>query len=1100
MLTRLSLPLVVVLGLVPRAGLAQAVPDLIATLQGDDEAARLAARGQLAAIGPEAVEPLLNLLLSGNSKTEQAVRQTLLQLVLQWSSTPERQEQVSAPLLKVAASRADPLVRRFALSLLGKAADERVTPHVVELLHDPDVALAACDALQQIPGTPPTAALAVALDWAPPELQVALLHGLGRRADPRSEPDVRATLRSKDPRVRAAALGALGQIGNTAPEVLRGALSDPDESVRNAAVEACLRTARRQLSASTAPDQARSLYQAVLAQGGTEAALIGALTGLGELGDPAAVAEVTPLLGHDSRRVRIAAATALGRLSGTEATTKLAEALRGADPYVVIAGLQALGARGGPEALAAVRSLAADPNREVRLKALWALGRLRSAAAIPDLKAATRDADPEIKAAALDAYVQLAGDLAEAGKREEARTVYEDLAGLPERGTHWSAGVAGLGLIGAAQSLPVLAAILKQTPPGPEADQAFAAWFAICRAVLEQGDKPAAATAYEEVLQWAPPLSGAEGPALEAAWAKREMIADGLAAAGTPEKAKPLYREALDALPAGDPVEAVAQKLIALGEPVDMASIRGFVREWWVIGPFPNEEWSAWDKVFFPEQEIALDKQYELDGQKLVWQKQTTDQMLDLLTPFGGLPNAELKACYAYAELVVDEAQPVTLKIGSDDGVIAWLNGDRVHEHKVDRGAKVDEDLAQGNVKVGVNRLLCKVFNNRGGWNLCVRLCDAKGRALRFTQDLGGGGEAKVPFRKVRLADASSLVEACTVLDVNRDGKLDIASGGFWYEAPTWTPHAYREVTNDGTYANDWAEFALDVNGDGWTDILSGGFHTEDISWYENPRGKEEPWQKHLAWSRGNEFYETVVMVDLDGDGQGDFVPNAGSPIRWYELVRREGAEPEFVRHDIGPEGAAHGIGYGDVDGDGRVDVTTPAGWYQAPEDPRGGQWAWHPEFNLGSTSVPILARDMNGDGLPDIIWGGGHGYGLFWLKQGKDGETRTWEQQTIDATFTQAHTVELGDLDGDGALDIVVGKRWKAHPQGDPGSDDPLYVYWFQFDRAADQWHRWVVSYNDGAGVGLQETLVDLDGDGDIDIISACKTGLHLFVNGSKG
>jgi len=247
----------------------QAVPDLMATLQGEDETARLTARERLADIGPEAVEPLLSLVLSDQSRIEQVARQTLLLLVMGWSNTSERRERVSAPLLKVAAGKADPLLRRYALNLIGKVADERVTPHVVELLHDPDVALAACECLQQIPGTPPTAALAVALEWAPPDLQVALLHGLGRRHDKRSVPDVNAMARSKDAPVRAAAMQALGQIGGTATQVVREGLDDPDAAVRAAAVDACLRIADVYVEEGLTPDQPLGLYRAVLAKGGT---------------------------------------------------------------------------------------------------------------------------------------------------------------------------------------------------------------------------------------------------------------------------------------------------------------------------------------------------------------------------------------------------------------------------------------------------------------------------------------------------------------------------------------------------------------------------------------------------------------------------------------------------------------------------------------------------------------------------------------------------------------------------------------------------------------------------------------------------------------
>ncbi|MCC7495876.1 MAG: VCBS repeat-containing protein, partial [Fimbriimonadaceae bacterium] len=90
------------------------------------------------------------------------------------------------------------------------------------------------------------------------------------------------------------------------------------------------------------------------------------------------------------------------------------------------------------------------------------------------------------------------------------------------------------------------------------------------------------------------------------------------------------------------------------------------------------------------------------------------------------------------------------------------------------------------------------------------------------------------------------------------------------------------------------------------------------------------------------------------------------------------------------PQG--HGLGCGDLNGDGRLDLVLPGGWLEQPPEGLAGEWIWHPEFNLGATSVPILVADVNGDGLPDLIAGQGHDYGLHWWEQRRDAAgQRTW-------------------------------------------------------------------------------------------------------------
>src|SRR5262245_26185422 len=191
---------------------------------------------------------------------------------------------------------------------------------------------------------------------------------------------------------------------------------------------------------------------------------------------------------------------------------------------------------------------------------------------------------------------------------------------------------------------------------------------------------------------------------------------------------------------------------------------------------------------------------------------------------------------------------------------------------------------------------------------------------------------------------------ACGVIDVNKDGKLDIVSGGFWYEAPSWKKHFLREVEVIRGRFDDYSNLEYDVNADGWTDIISVNYRSQSLFWMEHPGEKiktepETPWAKHMIDTPGP--METGRLHDIDGDGKLDILPNGTDFAAWYELVQDKGTvgkvNPQFVKHDLPKEIAGHGVGFGDVNGDGRGDIVGPRGWLEAPEDRRAGRWVWHP-------------------------------------------------------------------------------------------------------------------------------------------------------------
>ena len=338
--------------------------------------------------------------------------------------------------------------------------------------------------------------------------------------------------------------------------------------------------------------------------------------------------------------------------------------------------------------------------------------------------------------------------------------------------------------------------------------------------------------------------------------------------------------------------------------------------------------------------------------------------------------------------------------------------------------------------------------------------------------------------------NAESDFEACGVADFDRDGDLDIISGDTWYAAPDWAPQPITLIRSVGGYRVDFADVPMDVDRDGWVDVVSCSWHDRGVFWRKNPGTPDGSWTTHPVDLPGN--METAIAADVDGDGHMDFVPNCVNRTVWYRLD-----DDGLIRQTVNDDRGGHGVGVGDVNGDGRNDLLGPDGWHEAPaaDAPADATWTFHPEWTLGGAGISIIVHDFNRDGLADIFWGMGHDYGLFWLEQGRDDKgERTWTRHVVDTSWSQAHGLVLVDLDGDGTQEILTGKRWHAHNGKDPGGNEERLVCTYRYVPEKNAFIRTDLTRGGQVGAGHYPVVVDIDADGDLDIVCPGKSGLYLL------
>ncbi len=385
-------------------------------------------------------------------------------------------------------------------------------------------------------------------------------------------------------------------------------------------------------------------------------------------------------------------------------------------------------------------------------------------------------------------------------------------------------------------------------------------------------------------------------------------------------------------------------------------------------------------------------------------------------------------------------------------------------------------------------------------WGAHAAPVDSDGDGLTDTEELSRVmTEPFSPYRLITTAagDASSVFAA----DLDGDGDLDALSSSFGDDIIAWYENRLDESSADfGPQRLIWTQgdgpleiLATDLDGDGDPDVLAIFRFDDEVAWYENRLAEPEadfgPHQTittEVDPRRGG----GVFAADLDGDGDADAISGSyqDNKVAWYENRLAE-PEADFGSQQVISTTATSttSVTAADLDGDGDADVlsnipgiSNAIAWYENRLDEASADFG--PRLTIANAADDpgnLLATDLDGDGDQDVLWTTYLDYEIGWTKN--DGTGAFGSYESIPTVAYGPTALDAGDLDGDGDPEVVSGTI-----SGDDGG-----VAWYENrlnEPSADIGSQRVIGVPGDPVNAI--FLADLDGDGDLDVLTGFRYG----------